>query len=437
MRNKQIVWDSEVNLGGNAVIGAGTSAEPDALITRAEVAGLVGDTNWKKPGALVATVATAPWTTTATASFLAPTLTITGLGTGVTLGLIDGVEPAEGDRILIKDGASISAGADAALNGLWEVTGGTTTSLTLERPDDADTVAKLISAVVIVDQGTSAGQIWVQTEAPVVIDVDPVNWSLPSTAPDAADVVFDNSGTGISGTDVQAAVEELDTRATVLEAGPFTIDSIEITSTDLGAGANREVGDTVSEITFTVAYSQTLASADLVSPAGDGEAGGTFSVVLPAEVFTYTATAAPDDTFTETAIGATAEFSVEAEDEFGRTTSEAVLLTWLPRIFYGPAEDPAPVDETFVEGLLENPLAASQEGDFTVTAGANQYIYFCYPDSFGDPTFFSGGLPGGFEADPNTPTLNITNANGVTLLYRVYRSENTGLGETTFTVEAA
>jgi hypothetical protein len=78
------------------------------------------------------------WTTSASLSFLYPTLTISGLSSGVLLGLIDSVEPSIDDRILIKDAGYAFSGISntAAFNGIWVVSGGTTTSLTLIRAED-------------------------------------------------------------------------------------------------------------------------------------------------------------------------------------------------------------------------------------------------------------------------------------------------------------
>ena len=82
----------------------------------------------------------------ATLSFSDPTLTITGLTAGSSLGQLDGVEPSSSDRVVILDAANASVGADAALNGIWVVTGGTTTSLTMTRATDMADAVEFSSA---------------------------------------------------------------------------------------------------------------------------------------------------------------------------------------------------------------------------------------------------------------------------------------------------
>ena len=115
------------------------------------------------------------WTTAVTAAFSAGTLTLAVLPAGSSRGLIDGVEPVDGDRILIKDaGAALSGtGADDKFNGLWEVTGGTTTTLTLTRTTDADEDAEVTANLaVFIEEGSvnaDAG-FTLTTNDPITVD---------------------------------------------------------------------------------------------------------------------------------------------------------------------------------------------------------------------------------------------------------------------------
>ena len=67
---------------------------------------------------------------------------------------------------------------------------------------------------------------------------------------------------------------------------------------------------------------------------------------------------------------------------------------------------------------------------FTVTAGSNEYIWFCYPKRLGTVTFWVGGFEGGFEA---AQTVSLTNINGWTEDYYCWRSSNHSLGVTAVT----
>lgn len=86
----------------------------------------------------LATTKDANWTTSASLSFIYPILTITGLTAGVTRGLIDNIEPIDNDRILVKDAGYASGGPSnsAIFNGIWVVSGGSPTTLTLIRAED-------------------------------------------------------------------------------------------------------------------------------------------------------------------------------------------------------------------------------------------------------------------------------------------------------------
>jgi hypothetical protein len=170
----------------------------------------VGDSiegiDWKASVALTSDP-NANWTGTATADYVTGTgvLTLSSLTAGASLGLIDGVEPVAADRILIKDTATISAlttdgGAEATpakYNGIWEVTGGATTSLTLTRTEDADSDAKVTNGMTIA--GTNAGTVntgaryILVTQDPIVLNTTALSFSKLSTtnltAGDGIDIV--------------------------------------------------------------------------------------------------------------------------------------------------------------------------------------------------------------------------------------------------------
>ena len=77
-------------------------------------------------------------------------------------------------------------------------------------------------------------------------------------------------------------------------------------------------------------------------------------------------------------------------------------------------------------------LSGSRARTKTVTAGAGQYIWFAYPARLGAATFKVGGFEGGFTLVDGS--FSHTNASGYTEAYRVYRSDNAGLGATTVVV---
>lgn len=89
------------------------------------------------------------------------------------------------------------------------------------------------------------------------------------------------------------------------------------------------------------------------------------------------------------------------------------------------------VDDKFVQGLTKE-LASNNSKTFTVNAGVGQYIYYVHPASFGTPVFNVGGFEGGFNL---IKTFDYTNASGFKESYKVWKSGNANLGNTTVVVK--
>lgn len=121
-----------------------------------------------KASVVASSAADTNWTTSATLTYSAPTLTITGLtNSGGSRGELDTVDTlADGDRILIKDAGAASAGAaaDNSYNGIWEITGGSATSITCIRAYDLLEGDGTKSVTVWVKEGTlHADSAWIST----------------------------------------------------------------------------------------------------------------------------------------------------------------------------------------------------------------------------------------------------------------------------------
>lgn len=107
----------------------------------------------------------------------------------------------------------------------------------------------------------------------------------------------------------------------------------------------------------------------------------------------------------------------------GQTSaSKTVNVSFANRIYYGAAADLTTV--TSLTGILSN----DPERTITVDAGAGEYIIYAIPARLGDVAFYVGGFEGGFE-DPVEQILS--NASGYVETYKIYRSTNAGLGNTT------
>lgn len=125
-----------------------------------------------------------------------------------------------------------------------------------------------------------------------------------------------------------------------------------------------------------------------------------------------------------TGVSSSQTYTLNVSD--GQTSaSKSVSISFANRIYYGAAENITGVTE--LTGILSN----DPEITITVNAGAGEYIIYAIPARLGDVTFYVGGFEGGFE---NPVEQVITNDSGYQETYKVYRSTNAGLGETTIDI---
>ena len=125
-----------------------------------------------------------------------------------------------------------------------------------------------------------------------------------------------------------------------------------------------------------------------------------------------------------TGITATRTFTLSVTD--GETTAtKQATVTFANQIYYGVADDLSNVTS------LSKVLSNKKTRTITVDADAGEYIIYAIPARLGSVVFYVGGFEGGFE-DPVEQTL--VNESGYQEAYRVYRSTNAGLGETTVDV---
>jgi len=118
--------------------------------------------------------------------------------------------------------------------------------------------------------------------------------------------------------------------------------------------------------------------------------------------------------------------------------SALASVSWLFRIFYGTSAN-ATLTEAQIEALSNSPLASSENA--TYSFGTGGYKYWAWPDSFGSPTASTGfkdtatnlavAMASAVDdaAYSNTENgwsyalVSVTNPNGVTVNYRVYRTK--------------
>lgn len=112
------------------------------------------------------------------------------------------------------------------------------------------------------------------------------------------------------------------------------------------------------------------------------------------------------------------------------SATKALTYDFGYNVYWGAASS-GTYNSAFINSLSSKAITTNRKRDITVNAGSNQYIYYCIPANFGTPTFHSGGFEGGFEL---AGTISHTYASGYTTNYNIWKSDNSGLGNTTVNI---
>jgi len=135
--------------------------------------------------------------------------------------------------------------------------------------------------------------------------------------------------------------------------------------------------------------------------------------------------------FNEAANGATVTFTLIGDDG-GGPVNDTVVATWLARVFFG-ASVLAVLTEAQIEALSGSALASTFPRSFTLSP-VGQYIYYCWPASFGNaaPLSFQTPppFPGGWVQLADVSITANTAVPPPAQLYHVWRTVNplTGAG---------
>lgn len=181
--------------------------------------------------------------------------------------------------------------------------------------------------------------------------------------------------------------------------------------TGIPAGGDYEIGSFIDKIDFTWTVNKTIVSQ-------------TFNGVnLESSVRNYSF---------EEKINNNKTFTLTVSDGT-KTASKSISYNFKHRRYWGVSDIPAEYNSNFILGLGSKEFATSKaKGVFSVNAGVGQYIYYCFPESWGTPTFNVGGFDGGFE---KAATIDFTNASGTTASFVIWKSENANLGSQTIIVK--
>jgi len=102
--------------------------------------------------------------------------------------------------------------------------------------------------------------------------------------------------------------------------------------------------------------------------------------------------------------------------------------TTINPLYYGITTKTSGYSEADIEGLATSEITNDNTQIWdAVTTESSEYMLFSFPARLGAVVFWVGGFEGGFEA---SETVSVTNSNGWTEDYYVWRSTNSNLGAT-------
>jgi len=127
------------------------------------------------------------------------------------------------------------------------------------------------------------------------------------------------------------------------------------------------------------------------------------------------------------AVGASTTFTLHAAKGATNSTYNSAVAFYNRR-HWGVSVDASGFTSSDIGGLAGNELSNAKAKTFTVTTGAGEYIWYCYPSRLGTVVFTVGGFEGGFESPE---TVSRVNDLGYTENFYCYRSTNANLGTTT------
>jgi len=273
-RSLALASDLTVNTGDVVLSGAAggstlTLPASGTLATEAYVDGVVQGLDIKDSVRLT----TAPGGVTSL-SYAAPVLTLTSETAGTTRGLIDSVEPAVGDRVLVKD----SLAGDAKYFGIWTVsaTTGSNNEVFMVRATDSDTSAKVTSGMfAFVEEGSVGADngYTLVTNDPLTLNTTDLTFAQFSGA---GQVI---AGQGLSKSGNQLDVDLLANGGLLLNGGQIGLDmsGAAITGTlavaQGGTGAASHTVGRLLEGNGSSAVNASVVAADVVTATAAASAG--------------------------------------------------------------------------------------------------------------------------------------------------------------------
>jgi hypothetical protein len=194
-----------------------------------------------------------------------------------------------------------------------------------------------------------------------------------------------------------------------------------------------EVGYQVNSPTFGGTFSGNYSFESLTGSVYDGNATRDISSHLSSSPYTFSIVANyVKNKFYNPSTG-------DGYVNFTMTAIKASIITkilestiyWGQKNYYGHMVVPGSYNPAFITSLLSDGYSLTRSMSFTVTAAANEAVYYACRTAYGTPLFYVGGFEGGFSP---VDTISVTNSSGFSENYTLYKSDNLGLGSITVTV---
>ena len=174
-----------------------------------------------------------------------------------------------------------------------------------------------------------------------------------------------------------------------------------------------EIGSTVDTLTFAWTYNKSIVSQTL-----------TDCTLADEDVRTAT--------YSSTPISSNKTFTLTASDGT-KTVTASKSISFKNKIYWGSAALPETFTSAFILALTGKKFATNYKGSYNITVGSGEYGFVCCPASWNIPNTCKIG---GFATDlVDCGNISFTNASGASSLYKIVRTNISGLGSITMVFE--
>jgi hypothetical protein len=125
-----------------------------------------------------------------------------------------------------------------------------------------------------------------------------------------------------------------------------------------------------------------------------------------------------------------------------KTIQKQLKINWLFNFYYGVGPDWSSFlsnqdKVNFIKNTVTmTPVLTNKKTrSVSVICGDDQYVYYAYPSSYGDVSFYYNGVSGGFDKIDTIYVGNVYDPSGALQPYCVWRSVNPDLGNLSVNIE--